>query len=77
MDIIRKKVINNKRSNFCAALISNNYSHDGFRLNFIKELNKYKKVDMAGKYNNNIGRDIYNKIEFLSSYKFSIAMENS
>ena len=32
---------------------------------------------MAGKYNNNIGRRISNKTEFLSSYKFSIAMENS
>jgi hypothetical protein len=32
---------------------------------------------MGGKYNNNIGKNVYNKIEFLSSYKFSIAMENS
>ena len=77
MDFIRKKVINNKRLNFCASLISNSYSTDGFRLHFIKELSKYKKVDMGGKYNNNIGRKIYNKTEFLSSYKFSIAMENS
>ena len=54
-----------------------NYKHsDNFRLKFIDELNKYKKVDMGGKYNNNVG-EITNKIEFLSSYKFSIAMENS
>ena len=32
---------------------------------------------MAGNANNNIGKVIENKIEFLSSYKFSIAMENS
>lgn len=32
---------------------------------------------MGGKYNNNIGKNVYDKIEFLSSYKFSIAMENS
>ena len=32
---------------------------------------------MAGKYNNNIGRNISNKIEFLKSYKFSISMENT
>ena len=43
----------------------------------INQLNKYKKVDMAGNANNNIGKVIENKIEFLSSYKFSIAMENS
>ena len=32
---------------------------------------------MGGKFNNNIGGSVKNKIEFLSSYKFSIAMENS
>jgi len=32
---------------------------------------------MGGLYKNNIGKRIKNKIEFLSSYKFSISMENS
>jgi hypothetical protein len=32
---------------------------------------------MGGKYKNNIGGRIRNKIKFLSDYKFSIAMENS
>ena len=31
---------------------------------------------MGGSYNNNVGI-IHNKIEFLPSYKFSIAMENT
>ena len=75
---IRNKTINSdKRTKFCAALISNNISTDGFRINFIEELSKYKKVDMGGQYNNNIGRKIIEKIDFLTSYKFSIAMENS
>ena len=39
-------------------------------------MNKYKRVDMGGKYNNNVGK-IKNKILFLKKYKFSIAMENS
>lgn len=34
-------------------------------------------MDIAGKYKNNINNVITNKIEFLSNYKFSIAMENS
>jgi hypothetical protein len=71
----RRKV--NERKKFCAAIISNNVSSDNFRLNFIRQLNKYKLVDMAGKVFNNIGKVIEKKIEFLSSYKFSIAMENS
>ena len=72
---MRKKVKN--RTKFCVAVISNNRSSDNFRLSFISKLNQYKKVDMAGKVFNNIGKTIENKKEFLSSYKFSIAMENS
>ena len=72
-----KVVISPKRSKFCAALITNNYSTDGFRINFINELNKYKQIDMGGQYNNNLNKSVINKNEFLSSYKFSIAMENS
>ena len=74
---IRNKVINNpQRNKFCSAVISNNYNGT-FRIKFINELNKYKKIDMGGKYNNNVGGPVINKIKFLSSYKFSIAMENS
>jgi len=74
----RNKVLNNpKRIKFCAAVISNYQITDGFRNHFINELNKYKKIDMGGKYNNTISRSVDNKIEFLSSYKFSISMENS
>ena len=75
-DYIRNKNLNIKKKKFCAAVISNYKSTDKFRLKFIKELNKYKKVDMGGKYNNNVGK-INNKIEFFSLYKFTIAMENS
>ena len=74
----RKEVLENPiRKKFCAAVISNKKASDGFRINFIKELNKYKKIDMGGKYGNNIGGVVRNKTLFLSSYKFSIAMENS
>ena len=68
-----------KKKKFCAALISNNWSTNGFRLKFIKELNKYKKVDMGGKVGNNIGRIINRKKgrEFFSEYKFTLSMENS
>lgn len=65
-----------KKKKFCAAVISNYRNYSRFRLDFINQLNKYKKVDMGGKYKNNVGK-IKNKILFLSSYKFSIAMENS
>ena len=64
------------RTKFCAAVISNSYMAN-FRLKFINDLSKYKKVDMGGRYGNNIGGNVKDKIKFLSTYKFSIAMENS
>jgi len=77
LKLIRKKVLNSyKRAKFCAAVISNSRKTDKFRIEFIEELNKYKQVDMGGKFRNNVGR-IKNKIKFLTSYKFSIAMENT
>ncbi len=51
----RNKVLNSQILNkFFAAVISNYKSSDGFRIKFIKELNKYKKVDMGGSFMNNI-----------------------
>ena len=76
LDEIRLKIIKfPKRKKFCAAVISNDNS--SFRLNFIKKLNEYKIVDMGGRVLNNIGKQVEDKIKFLSSYKFSISMENS
>ena len=60
---------------FCGAVISHCWAI--FRMNFIKQLNSYKNVDMGGGCNNNMNGKVINKIEFLSHYKFSIAMENS
>ena len=78
IDKIRDKALNGIiRNNFCAAVISNCGSFYGFRLNFIEKLSKYKKVDMGGNCKNNINKKITDKIQFLSNYKFSIAMENS
>ena len=74
----RKKVLKNPiRKKFCAAVISNAYSSDNFRIKVIKELSKYKNIDMGGRFGNNIGFKVKDKISFLNSYKFSIAMENS
>ena len=76
VDKKREEILNNPvRKKFCAGVISNCKAE--FRLNFIKKLSEYKIVDIAGKCKNNINNVITNKIEFLSNYKFSIAMENS
>ena len=61
--------------NFCNFIVSN--PHSKKRINFFKKLNEYKKVDSAGMVLNNIGGPILNKRQFLNSYKFTIAFENS
>ena len=63
------------KTKFCAAVISNGVKT--LRLEFIKQLKKYKHIDMGGGYLNDVGGKVQDKIKFLSSYKFSIAMENS
>ena len=76
IDKKRLEVINNPiRKKFCGAAISN--CNGLFRLDFIDKLNNYKKIGMGGGCLNNIGARIKDKINFLSEYKFSIAMENS
>jgi len=75
LEQIRNEAINNPRKKFCSAAITNSIS--GFRKKFIKELNKYKIVDMGGRYHNNVGGPVKDKMEFFKNYKFSIAMENS
>ena len=60
-----------KREKFYAELITNSI---GFRLYFLNELNKHKKIDMAGRFQNNVGGFVNDKVEFLRIYKFSIAM---
>ena len=72
--IARENALKNPRTKFCGAVISN---PEGMRIGFINELNKYKPIDMGGRYRNTVGGNVRNKIEFLSSYKFSIGMENS
>jgi hypothetical protein len=75
---IREKVLKSPiRTKFCAAVITNDKTPDDFRIKFINELEKYKLIDMGGKYKNNIGGPVKNKKQFLTSYKFSISIENS
>jgi len=61
---------------FCNYVISNALSAPD-RTEMIKVLNSYKTVDSGGKYKNNVGGPVPNKIEFEKNYKFTMAIENS
>lgn len=62
---------------FCAFVVSNSKGADRKREDLFIKLNKYKKVDSGGRYLNNIGQPIADKLDFIKDYKFTIAFENS
>ncbi len=60
---------------FCNFIVSNGGCPE--RNSFFEKLSEYKKVDSGGRFMNNIGYPVDNKLEFQSGYKFSIAFENN
>lgn len=61
---------------FCCSIISNSLGSPE-RSQMVELLNNYKKIDNGGRYRNNIGGRIKNKIDFESKYKFILCFENS
>lgn len=64
------------KKGFCNCVISNPYAA-GERNAMIDTLNTYKTVDSGGRYRNNVGGPVEDKIEFSKKYRFSMAFENS
>lgn len=64
-----------QKKKFCCMLVSNPNAKE--RIEFFHQLSKYKKVDSAGRYLNNVGFSAENKKEFIKDYKFVISFENS
>ena len=60
---------------FCNFVCSNCDSKSLREQLFIK-LSEYKRVDSGGRYKNNVGGPVKDKLEFQKKYKFSIAFEN-
>ncbi len=67
----------NKKTKFCGFVASNGHYLTEMRDNFFDALCSYKQVDSGGRWKNNIGGNIANKIEWLQSYKFNLCFENS
>ena len=67
--------INIREKEFCAFTYSNRYANR-IREEFFHELNNYKRIDSGGRFMNNVGGPVKDKLEFESQYKFSIAFEN-
>jgi hypothetical protein len=63
------------KKNFCCMVVSNGKAKE--RIEFFNRLSKYKRVDSGGRFMNNIGGPIRDKMEFISEYKFVMSFENS
>jgi hypothetical protein len=64
-----------KKTKFCNILVSNYYARK--RIAFFEMLREYKPVDSGGRYMNNIGHPITDRLQFTRNYKFTIAFENA
>lgn len=64
-----------EKREFCSFVVSNSQGSP-IRERFFDELSKYKKVDSGGRYRNNVGGPVADKLEFESHHKFSISFEN-
>ena len=65
-----------KKTEFCSFVYSNYLANEEREI-FFNKLNTYKKINSGGKYLNNVGGPVKNKLEFEMNHKFSIAFENS
>lgn len=65
-----------QKTDFCSFVYSN-YLADNTRKIFFDKLSKYKKVNAGGRFLNNIGEKVINKLKFEMKHKFSITFENS
>lgn len=61
---------------FCSYVVSNGKGHE-IREKILDELSSYKQIDSGGRFRNNVGGPVKDKIAFQKGYKFSIAFENS
>ena len=63
------------KTGFCSFVVSNCFAKD-VREEIFKKLSEYKIVDSGGRFRNNIGGAVKDKISFQRSHKFAIACEN-
>ena len=64
------------KSKFGCYVISNMDSAPERKM-IVDEIDKYKKLDSGGRYKNNVGGPVKDKLAFTENYRFSLALENS
>ncbi len=67
----------NQKNKFCLYVMSNTKNSAPERIAIYHALNEYKTVSSGGRWHNNIGGPVKDKIAFQSTCKFALAIENS
>jgi len=65
------------KPDFCSFTISNPNRASKVFIELCEKLEQYKKVDSGGRWRNNVGGPVADKMAFDRTHKFSIAFENS
>lgn len=62
---------------FCSVVVSNSTYAAPERIEIIDHIEQYKPLAYGGKFRNNVGGRVPDKMAFIARYKFNIALENS
>jgi hypothetical protein len=76
-ELLHRKVpddLLSRKNRFCCFVVSN--PDNPVRNEFFRALSRYKPVDSGGKYLNNVGGPVSDKLAFMKPYKFVISFEN-
>lgn len=65
-----------KKNGFCAYVMSNTKNSAPERVELFEALSRYQPVASGGKWRNNVGGPVADKIAFQSTHKFVLALEN-
>ena len=65
-----------EKSDFCSFVVSNPHGNES-RAQFMDILSQYKTVHSGGRWRNNVGGPVTDKLDFQRKHKFSITFENT
>lgn len=66
----------NEKTDFCSSIVSNPNGNEA-RAQFMDKLSEYKQVHSGGRWRNNVGGPVEDKLAFQKKHKFSMAFENT
>lgn len=74
-NLLKGKIEKSEKIDFCSFVVSNDQGSKN-RFQMFELLSQYKKVNSGGRYMNNVGGPVKDKLEFDRKHKFSICFEN-